>query len=119
LLLPSPLRKRSKKILATVDRIYLATLDDDIFGFADVGIDAMLTHLCNTYATIMQAELERNCASIATIWTPEAPIKILWERLCEIQLLSMAGNNPLSDTTLKDLTFTMFENTGVALHHSL
>jgi len=102
-----------KQILATVDHIYLATLDDDIFGFADVGIDTMLTHLCNTYATITQAELEHNRASIATIWTPEAPIEILWEGLHKIQLLSVAGNNPLSDTTLKDLTFTMFKNTSV------
>jgi len=48
-----------KQILTTttVDCIYLATLNDDIFGFANVTIDAMLTHLCTTYGPIMQAEL--------------------------------------------------------------
>jgi len=102
-----------KQILATVDCIYLATLDDDVFGFANISIDAMLIHLRNTYANITRAELECNHISIVTIWTPEAPIKILWECLHEIQLLSMAGNDPLSDSAIKDLTFTMFENTGV------
>jgi len=37
-----------KQILAAVDCIYLATLDDDVFGFADVSVDAMLT-ICATH----------------------------------------------------------------------
>jgi len=36
-----------KQILATVDHIYLATLNDDIFGFADITVDAMLKHLAH------------------------------------------------------------------------
>jgi len=102
-----------KQILTAVDHIYLTTLDDDVFSFADISVDAMLTHLRNTYVTITRAELECNCTSIATIWTPDDPIKVLWEHLHEIQLISKAGNNPLSDTAIKDLTFTMFKNTGV------
>jgi len=93
--------ENKKQILAAVDHIYLATLDNDVFGFANISVDAMLTHLRNTYATITWAELEGNRASIATIWSPEAPIEILWECLRKIQLLSMVGNNPLSDNAIK------------------
>jgi len=102
-----------KQILAAVDCIYLAVLDDDVFGFADISIATMLTHLHTTYGPITRAELKRNQASIATIWTPDDPIETLWERLREIQQISIAGNDPLSDNAITDLTFAMFETTGV------
>jgi len=73
----------------------------------------MLMHLHTTYGTIMWDKLEQNHASIATIWTPNDPIEILWEKLCEIQLIFMASNDPLTDNAIKDLTFTMFGNIGV------
>jgi len=56
-----------KQILTGVDCIYLATLNNNIFGFTDITVDAMLMHLCTTYGTIMWAKLECNHASIATI----------------------------------------------------
>jgi len=68
-----------KQILAAVDCIYLATLDDDVFSFANVSVATMLTHLHTTYGPITRAKLEHNRASIATIWTPDDPIKTLWE----------------------------------------
>ncbi len=102
-----------KQLLASVDRIYLATLDDNLFGFADVSIAEMLNHLRTTYGPITCAELECNCASIATVWTPDDPIEHLWECLREIQRISAAGNDPLMDNTIIDLTFTMFEATGM------
>jgi len=102
-----------KQILAAVDHIYLATLDNDVFGFADISVTTMLTHLCTTYGPITRAKLKRNRASIATIWNPDDPIKTLWERLREIQRISVAGNDPLSNTAITELTFDMFEATGI------
>jgi len=73
----------------------------------------MITHLHISYGPITCAELEINCASIATIWTPDNPIETLWEQLHEIQRISVTGSNPLTNKAIKDLTFLMFEATSV------
>jgi len=47
------------------------------------------------------------------MWTPEDPIKTLWECLCKVQCISIVGSNPLTDGTIKDLTLIMFETTSM------
>jgi len=47
------------------------------------------------------------------MWTPKDPIKTLWEHLCKVQHISIAGGNPLTDGAIKDLTLIMFETTSV------
>jgi len=107
------LRKELKKqILTAVDCLYLATLDDDTFGFAQVSVHDMLTHLSTTYGTITRAELEANCASMSTLWSTGEPIEQLWECLCEVHCIATTGGDPISDQTILDLTFLLFESTG-------
>jgi len=102
-----------KQLLEAVDHLYLAALNDDTFGFAEVSITDMLTHLCTTYGPITCIELESNRASIATMWTPDNPIETLWEHLREVQRISIAGGDPLTDGAIRDLTLIMFEMMGV------
>ena len=102
-----------KQLLEAVDRLYLATLDDDTFGFAEVSIAAMIAHLRTNYGPITRSTLETNRASITSVWTPDDPIETLWERLREIQRISVEGGDPLTDSAIRDLTFIMFETTGV------
>jgi len=73
----------------------------------------MLNHLLTTYGPIMHAKLKCNCASITTIWTLDDPIKTLWECICKIQKIASAGNNPLTDTAIIKITYTMFKTTGM------
>jgi len=54
------------QLLDAMECLYLAALDNDTFGFADVSISTMLVHLCTTYGPITHGELEANRASIAT-----------------------------------------------------
>jgi len=78
--LAASLREELKKqILAAVDRLYLTILEDTTFGFSEVTVLDMLTHLSTTYSTITRNDLERNRASIATLWSPSDPIKTLWD----------------------------------------
>jgi len=42
-----------KQLLVAVEHLFLTALDDDMFGFADVSVAAMITHLCTTYGPIM------------------------------------------------------------------
>jgi len=73
----------------------------------------MLTHLSTTYSAITRAELEANCSSIATLWSPGEPIEQLWERLHEVQRITTTGGDLISDQAILDLTFLLFESTGV------
>jgi len=102
-----------KLILAAVDQLFLASLDDDTFGFAQVSVTNMLTHLQTTYGTITCADLEANCASIATLWSLANPIKLLWECLCEVQYIATVGNDPFTNQAIIDLTFLLLKSTGV------
>jgi hypothetical protein len=102
-----------KQIIDAVDHLYLADLEDDTFGFADVTVPQMMAHLANTYGTLTRLELERNRASIATAWNLDDPIETLWSNLKEIKRISIAGNDELTDRTIVELTMTMFEKTGV------
>ncbi len=102
-----------KQLLITVNCLYLAALDNDTFSFADVTVVAMVTHLRTNYGPITHAKLETNHASIATIWTPDNPIKTLWEHLWEIQCISITGGDALTDNAIKDLTLIMFEATSM------
>ena len=114
LTLAATLREELKKqILTAVDQLYLDALDDATFGFAQVSVYDMLTHLSTTYGTITRTELEANRASIATLWTPGEPIEQLWGRLREVQRIATAGGDPISDLAILDLTFLLFESTGV------
>lgn len=102
-----------KQIIEAVDRLYLAALEDEDFGFADVTVTAMLTHLQTTYGPLTRVELEENRSSIATAWNLDDPIEHLWARLREIKRISIAGHEELADATIMELTFLMFEKTGV------
>jgi len=102
-----------KQLLTAVDCLYLSALNDDTFSFTNVNMAAMITHLHTNYGPITHAKLENNRASIATVWTPDNPIKALWEQLREIQHISITGRDPLTDNAIKDLTFLIFEATGI------
>ena len=105
-----------KQILGAVDRLYLTLIEDSIFGFGEVSVTDMITHLKNTYGTVTRTDLEKNRASISTLWTPSEPIELLWERLREVQRIATIGNEPLSDAAIVELTHLLFESSGVFTH---
>jgi len=102
-----------KQLIIAIDCLYLAKLNNDTRGFVNVTMVAMIMHLHTNYGPILCIELEINCASISTIWTPDNPIESLWECLCKIQCISITGSDPLTNNAIKDLTFLMVEATGI------
>ena len=105
-----------RQILAAVDSLYLTAIEDATFGFATVSVADMITHLQNTYGTLTRADLEKNRASIATLWTPSEPLELLWGRLREVQRIATFAQEPIPDATLVELTHLLFEASGVFPH---
>ncbi len=93
-----------KQILGAIDHLYLTILEDATFGFATVSVADMIAHLQNTYGTLTRTDLEKNRASISSLWTPSEPIELLWDRLRKVQRIAAFGNEPISDTAIVELT---------------
>jgi len=77
-------KELKKQLLLAIDQLYLVALEDATFGFANVTVAEMLTHLNTTYGTLTCSDLEKNRASISTLWNLNEPIKLLWEHLREV-----------------------------------
>jgi len=104
-----------KQLILAVDQLYLTALEDPLFGYATVTVIDMITHLSTTYGTLTWSILEKNRASISSLWTPTEPIELLWERLHEVCRIATAGNDPILDAVAIDLTHLLFESTGLFL----
>ncbi len=98
-----------KQILEMIDQLYLVALDNDTFGFAKVSIADMIAHLHTTYGPITHSNLETNCGSTTNMWTPDDPIKTLWECLCKVQHISIVGGDPLTNGAICNLMLTFLK----------
>jgi len=63
-----------QQILLAIDSIYYHVLEDETFGYADVTVLALLTHLETTYATLsaddlarIESEIEKHQQAIAEL----------------------------------------------------
>jgi hypothetical protein len=70
-----------QQILAAVNSIYYQDLEDDEFGYADVTIPNIITHLTTMYGQLTAADLENNRAKLTEQWNPDDPIEDLWKRI--------------------------------------
>jgi len=53
-------KELKKQLLTAINHLYLAALDDNNFGFANISVTNMLPHLPPAYGTITCTELETN-----------------------------------------------------------
>ena len=102
-----------QQLLAAVPTRYLSILEDADYGYSDVSIIEMLTHLRTTYATIEPEEIESNRNALTAAWNPEEPIEDLWNRIQEIQRFANDAQEPITDGAALHLMLSVFEATGV------
>jgi hypothetical protein len=105
-----------QQILTAVDATYHGVLADADFGYADVTISVILTHLRFTYAKLTGDDLETNRTQLATMWNPDEPIENLWLRIKHIRAVATAGQEPITDSTVIRLTLVALDQAGVYAH---
>jgi hypothetical protein len=103
-------------VLTAVNPLYYQALEDDDFGYADVTIPAIITHLTTTYGTVNATDLVNNRNSLADAWNPDEPFKNLWKRIRNIRQVATAGSEPISDEATVELTITSLRKAGVYDH---
>ena len=103
-----------QQVLAAVSTRYLSILEDANYGYFDVSILKMLTHLEVTYATNEPKEIESNHNALSTIaWNPDEPIEDLWSCIQKIQRFSIDASRAITDAAALCLTLVVFEKNGV------
>jgi hypothetical protein len=105
-----------QQILTAVNAIYYQDLEDDEFGYADVTIPNIITHLTATYGQLTAADLESNRAKLTEQWNPDDPIEDLWKRIRVIRSVATAGDNAINDGATIELTLEALQKAGVYDH---
>jgi hypothetical protein len=90
--------------ITIVNPIYYQDLEDNTFGYADVHIPAIITHLTTTYGTLTVSDLEINQDKLTEAWNPDDPIENLWKHVKIVQAIATQGGEPISNGTTIQLT---------------
>jgi hypothetical protein len=105
-----------QQILTAVKPIYYQGLENDVFGYADVTIPALLAHLTTTYGQLTSADLETNRTKLTEQWNPDEPLENLWKRISDIRGVATAGGSDINDGSTIELTLEALQKAGVYDH---
>jgi hypothetical protein len=108
--------KLKQQVLSAVDPIYYQNLEDETFGYADVAIPTIITHLTRTYGTLTASDLELNRDKLTEAWNPDDPIENLWLNIKITRAVATQGGEPISDGTTIQLSLIALGKTGVHSH---
>jgi len=89
-----------RQLLGAVNSTYVCSLQDPFYGYANVSVRDLLTHLETTYAQLDQDQLTTNMEMLKVPWEPSESMEPLWQRAVNAQQVAHAGNDPITDTTL-------------------
>lgn len=102
-----------KQLLAAVDPTYICSLQDPLYGYANLTVQAILEHLDATYGTLDQTQLNKNMATLDAPWTPTESMEPLWRTAVIAQQVAQAGNDPITDATLLRKFHKVLTDSGV------
>lgn len=102
-----------RQVIAACPASYIDFLSDPTLGFAQVTCLQMLTHLKTNYGRITLAEKEANQLRMAAPWSPPTSIEILFQQLLDGQRLAAAGGEPITNTQVARLGYSIIFNTGL------
>ena len=102
-----------RQLLAAIDHTYVCSLQDPLYGYANVTTRALIEHLEANYATLDQDQLTKNVEALEEPWEPQESMEPLWLRAVYAQQVATAGNEPITDTTLLRVYRKVLADTGV------
>ena len=106
-------RELKQQLIAAVNPLYINTLEDDMFGYANVAPRAILAHLKTTYGTLTPDDVENNRNTLAAEWNPDNPIEDLWKRITDAKRFATQAGEPITDATALRLTLMVLKQSGV------
>jgi hypothetical protein len=64
------------RFAAAIDDVYYAELDDPTKGLNAISLPNLVTHICSTYASISQPDIDNNMAEYVTGIKPSLPLAV-------------------------------------------
>jgi hypothetical protein len=101
------------QLLAAVDDAFVNELSDPLWGYGQVTILQLLTHLRETYGLITPDQLDENAATLDREWNPDDPLERLWQRVRECRSFILAGDGEITEAAAVRKTLIVLEKTGV------
>ena len=100
-------------LLQAIDKTYISSLADPLFGYTNVSVHQILRHLETTYAALDPDALFKNLEELRSPWEPAESMEPLWQRGVNAQRMATAGGEPITDGTLLMIFRDILKNTGV------
>ncbi len=101
------------QFLAVIPPCYLEDLKHIQFGFANVTVLDMITHIDTTYGTITNKDRLDNRTLMQKSWDPTAPIEDLWIQMNRGQQFARTGRDPISDMVMVEFARANIKGTGL------
>jgi hypothetical protein len=105
-----------KQMLEAIASTFYDVLADDIFGYADVTIVQLLTHISSEYGTLTRTDLELNRNRLKETWNPDDEFATLWTKIKTVRQIATDGGDAISDNTTMELTLIALRQAGVYAH---
>jgi hypothetical protein len=102
-------------VIAAIDPTFISSLEDSMFGFTNVTVFQILTHLETTYAIVDQDALKANLDSLSAPWDPTETMEPLWQRGTLARRIAAAGQVPITDAQILLAYRDILKNTGLFL----
>ena len=102
-----------QQLLAAVDPEFVCSLQDALYGYANVTVRDLLVHLETTYGQLDQDALTANLAALEEPWEPVESMEKLWQQATYAQGVAQQGGEPITDTALVRIYRDKLTNTGV------
>ena len=101
------------QILEAVPKVYIETLEHEMFGFNTTSVRDILAHLVTTYGTITPEDLERNMEKLSAPWNPDTTIEAHFSNATKLRAFATAGNEAIPDTVAVRALLKSFKLSGV------
>jgi hypothetical protein len=76
------------QLAAAINNVYYAKLDDPTVGHNAIFLRNLVTHICSTYTTISQPDIDDNMAKFATCIKPSLPLAIYTHKQEKYQMFA-------------------------------
>jgi len=106
-------RALKAQILEAVPAFCIQALSHDLNAFADVTVQALVTHMVTTYGVITEDDLSKNLDTMAAAWDPNTPIEAVFSLAHKCRQFATAGLDPISDANSVRQCLAAFEKSGV------
>jgi hypothetical protein len=85
---------------AAIKDVYYAELDDPTKGLNTISLCDLVTHICSTYATISQLNVDNNMAKFVTGIEPSLPLAVYTRKQEKCQMFAQDTGIPISEATM-------------------